>query len=142
MGSRKAAPTMTMHDDRLDRPSTGALEALYATGHWLYCQDRFAHAQNVFRAMVHLAPRDERGWLALGACHEAVDQHDIAMELYSAAIDMADVAPRCELARARILRQRGRDREALEAIEEAARIAEEIRDDELQRLVAQERRPR
>ena len=133
---------MTMHDDRPRRPSPGALEALYATGHWLYVQDRFAHARNVFRAMVHLDPRDERGWLALGACHEAVDQHDIAMELYVAAVETADVAPRCELARARILRQRGRDREATEAIEEAERIADELDDDELRRLVALERRHR
>ena len=125
--------------DRLDRPSSGALEALYATGHWLYSQDRFVHAQNVFRAMVHLDPQDERGWLALGACHEAIDQHEIAMELYSAAVEMAPVAPRCELARARILKQRGRDAEARKAIEQAARIADELRDDELQRLVAIER---
>lgn len=121
------------------QPSASALEALYATGHWLYSQDRFPHAQSVFRAMIHLAPRDERGWLALGACHEAMDQHDIALELYAAAVSVAQTAPRCELARARIFRQRGRDREARDSIEEAARIADELRDDELRRLVAAER---
>ena len=89
--------------------------------------------------MIHLAPRDERGWLALGACHEAMDQHDIALELYAAAVSVAQTAPRCELARARIFRQRGRDREARDSIEEAARIADELRDDELRRLVAAER---
>jgi tetratricopeptide (TPR) repeat protein len=122
------------------QPSQSAIEALYATGHWLYSQDRFTHAQNVFRAMVHLAPRDERGWLALGACHEAADQHDIALELYSAAVSVAQTAPRCEIARSRILRRRGLDREARFALEEAARIAEELRDEELRRLVAAERR--
>lgn len=121
------------------QPSQGALEALYATGHWLYSQDRLTHAQNVFRAMVHLAPRDERGWLALGACHEAIDQHDIALELYAAAVSVAQTAPRCEIARARILRRRGLTREAQFALEEAGRIAEELRDDELRRLVAAER---
>jgi tetratricopeptide (TPR) repeat protein len=122
-----------------EQPSQSALEALYATGHWLYSQGRYTHAQNVFRAMVHLAPRDERGWLALGACHEVVDQHDIALELYSAAVSVAQTAPRCEIARSRILRQRGLTREAQFALEEAGKIAEELRDDELQRLVAAER---
>ena len=122
------------------RPSPGAIEALYATGHWLYFQDRFGHAQSVFRALIHIAPEDERGWLALGACHEALDQHDIALELYSAAGSVVPTAPRCELARARILRKRGRVTEARHAVEEAARIADELRDDELRALVAAERR--
>jgi tetratricopeptide (TPR) repeat protein len=121
------------------QPSPGAIEALYATGHWLYSQERFSHAQSVFRALIHIAPDDERGWLALGACHEAMDQHDIALELYAAAGSVVHTAPRCELARARILRKRGLVGEAREAVEEAARIAEELRDDELRRLVAAER---
>jgi tetratricopeptide (TPR) repeat protein len=119
--------------------SPGAVEALYATGHWLYSQHRYAHALTVFRAMIHLAPQDERGWLALGACHEAQDQADVALDLYLAASSVAPCAPRCELARARILRARGRNEEALGAIQEAARMAEELRDDELRGLVAQER---
>jgi tetratricopeptide (TPR) repeat protein len=119
-------------------PSPGALEALYATGHWLYSQDRFTHAQSVFRAMIHIAPEDERGWLALGVCHEALDQHDIALELYTAAASVAS-APRCELARARILKKRGLDLEARKAIDHAGRIADYTRDDELRKLVAAER---
>jgi tetratricopeptide (TPR) repeat protein len=121
-------------------PSPGAIEALYSTGHWLYSQDRFSHAQSVFRALIHLAPDDERGWLALGACHEAMDQHDIALELYVAAGEVVHTTPRCELARARILRRRGMMSEAREAVDEAARIADELRDDELRKLVAAERR--
>lgn len=132
---------MTLRERReaLESPSKGTLECLYATGHWLYSERRYRHAKNVFRAMVHLASFDERGWLALGACHEAEHQLDIALELYTAAVGMADLAPRCELARARILRQRGRDGEAAQAVAEAARIAEEIQDDELRRLAAEER---
>lgn len=120
------------------QPSPGALEALYATGHWLYSRDRFAHAQSVFRAMLHIAPEDERGWLGLAACHEALDQEDIALEIYLGAAASA-VAPRCELARARILRRRGLEVEAHRAVEQAARIAEHQRDDELRELVAAER---
>jgi tetratricopeptide (TPR) repeat protein len=119
--------------------SQGAIEALYATGHWLYSQQHIDHAMKVFRAMIHFAPDDERGWLALGACHEAKDQHDIALELYGAAAAMAHAAPRCELARARLLRARGREEDANEAIAQAARIAEELHDDELRALVADER---
>jgi tetratricopeptide (TPR) repeat protein len=118
-------------------PSPEALEALYATGHWLYSQDRIPHAQSVFRAIIVLASDDERGWLGLGICHEALDQHDIALELYEAATGEA-IAPRCELARARILRRRGREAEARAAIAQAARIAEQQRDHELRRLVVAE----
>jgi tetratricopeptide (TPR) repeat protein len=119
--------------------SPSAIEALYATGHWLYSQERISHALTVFRAMVHIAPYDERGWLALGACHEAQEQQDIALELYTAAGVLAGTAPRCDLARARILRSIGRDTEARDAIDEAARIAEELRDEDLRVLVAAER---
>jgi tetratricopeptide (TPR) repeat protein len=118
--------------------SPSAIEALYATGHWLYSQQRIPHAVAVFRAMIHLAPHDERGWLALGACHEARDQHDIALQLYTAAGSVS-LAPRCELARARILRTRGMPEEARSALAEAGRIADDTRDEDLRRLVEAER---
>jgi len=129
-----------MMQPTLPNASPGAVEALYATGHWLYSQQRIAHALTVFRAMIHIAPRDERGWLALGACHEAQEQHDIALELYGAASAIAKTAPRCELARARILRARGMEAEARDALEQAARVAEDLRDEDLRVLVAAERR--
>jgi tetratricopeptide (TPR) repeat protein len=119
--------------------SPGAIEALYATGHWLYSQQRYAHAVTVFRAMIHIAPHDERGWLALGACHELQDQAEIALELYTAASSVAPAAPRCELARARLLRARGRTDEARGALAQASRLAEDMRDDDLKALVARER---
>jgi tetratricopeptide (TPR) repeat protein len=119
--------------------SANAVEGLYATGHWLYSQNSIEHARSVFRAMIHIAPDDERGWLALGACHEAQEQHDIALELYGVAIATAPAAPRCEIARARVLRMRGREDEALDALDEAARLAVELRDEDLQTLVASER---
>ncbi len=117
-----------------------AVEGLYATGHWLYSQLRIEQAMPVFRAMIHIAPHDERGWLALGACHEVQDQFDIALEIYGAARAVAPAAPRCELARARILFARGMDREARQALTEASRIADETRDPELRACVADQRR--
>lgn len=118
-----------------------AIEALYATGHWLLSQERIAQAVVVFRAMIHVAPHDERGWLALGACHEARAQHSIALELYGAAAEVANAAPRCQLARARILRSRGQLLEASEAIDHAAVLAMKLNDSELQSLVEAERGP-
>lgn len=119
-------------------PSPGAVEALYATGHWLYTLERFDDAKDVFRALIHVAPEDERGWLALGACHEAADQHDIAFELYDAATSLAS-APRCDIARVRILRRRGLESEARRTLDEVARLAECQHDHELRSLVAAER---
>ena len=68
-----------------DAPPLSAVEAFYAAGHWLYAHERFDDAVTVFRAVIRLAPSDERGWLALGACHEALDRHDVALELYDEA---------------------------------------------------------
>jgi tetratricopeptide (TPR) repeat protein len=118
--------------------SENALEALYATGYWLFTQRRTAHALAVFRGLIHLAPQDERGWLALGACYEAQDQHDHALTLYEWASHMGAAAPRCEVARARILRARGQVHEARGALAEAARLAHDLHDDELSAIVASE----
>jgi Flp pilus assembly protein TadD len=116
-----------------------AVDALYAVGHWLYNQDRFADAIRVFRAVLRVAPRDERGWLALGACHEALDQHDVALELYDQARRTAEAAPRCNMARARVLRARGMEADARESLEEAARVADQLDDDEVRALLVAER---
>jgi tetratricopeptide (TPR) repeat protein len=118
--------------------SENAVEALYATGYWLFMQRRTAHALAVFRGLVHLAPRDERGWLALGACYEAQEQPDHALALYEWAAQMHGGAPRCEVARARILRSRGHVLQARGALAEAARIAHETHDEELGAIVATE----
>jgi len=114
-----------------------AVDALYATGYFLFTKRQVTHARSVFRGMIHLAPEDERGWLALGACYEA--QHpDLALRLYEAARQSTPSAPRCELARARILRSRGRLSEARYALTEAARGAQQARDADLQALIARE----
>ena len=66
-----------------------AVEGLYATGHWLLSQDRFANAADVLRAMTLVAPEDERGWVALGAAHEGVAQLEVAKEIYAAGYALA-----------------------------------------------------
>ena len=120
-------------------PSTprSAVDALYATGYFLLIEQQVVHARSVFRGMIHLAPDDERGWLALGACYET--QHpDLALRLYDGARQSTWHAPRCEVARARILRSRGRASEARDALARAARAARQIRDADLNALIASE----
>lgn len=121
-------------------PSTSehAIEALYATGHWLFMQQRVAQALSVFRAMIHLAPEDERGWLATGFCYEAQSQADLALHIYAAALQLAEPAARCAVAQARILRTRGLIHEARRALAHAARAADAAQDEELRTLVANE----
>jgi hypothetical protein len=119
--------------------SVGGIEALYATGHWLVTRSRPEDAACVFRAMILLAPADERGWLGLGACHEAVDQPLLALELYGAAQVLLRRAVRCRLARARVLRVIGLDDEADDALLGAEALADEIGDDTLIAMALTER---
>jgi tetratricopeptide (TPR) repeat protein len=118
--------------------TTEALDALYNTGHWLHARERWRDAAAVFRMLVLCAPEDERGYLALGSCHEGLGQEAIALEIYAAATMTAD-APRCHVARARLLRKNGFPDDAEEALDEAASIADALNDDHLRALVANER---
>lgn len=113
-----------------------AVEGLYATGHWLLGNERFRDAGAVFRAMVTLSPADERGWLGLGAAHEGIAQPEIALEMYGTGRVVARPSPRCEVARARVLRALGRDDEAESALDLADEIVE---DDDVKAAIAAER---
>src|SRR5690242_8563786 len=94
------------------RVTKEALDALYATGRGLHDAERFTDAAAVFRVMILSAPEEERGYLALGSCHEGLGQEGIALEIYGAATVTLPHAPRCHLARARLLRAGGHDEEA------------------------------
>jgi tetratricopeptide (TPR) repeat protein len=120
-------------------PSNAASEAVYATGHWLFERSRFADAATVFRALVRVAPADERGWLALACCHQAVDHDTIALEMLGTGCVVAAPAPRCHLARARALRALGRIDEADEALEAATDAAEQCENDDVAAAVRAER---
>jgi len=138
MGNERCRPPMLRRVRPFWPPAPrSAVDALYATGYFLFAEQHVMHARAVFRGMIHLAPDDERGWLALGACYEA--QHpDLALRLYESARQSTSFAPRCELARARILRARGRLSEARQALTEAAIGAQHARDVELQSVIARE----
>ena len=90
--------------------------------------------------MVLCLPEEERGYLALGACHEGLGQEAIALEIYNMATLSAPSAPRCHVARARLLRRAGHDEHADAALDEAEAIAERENDEHLRALVACERK--
>jgi tetratricopeptide (TPR) repeat protein len=121
------------------RATKHALEGLYATGHWLHSRARYRDASAVFRVIVLCLPDEERGYLALGACHEGLGQDAIALELYNMATLSIPAAPRCHVARAKILRRSGMEEHADAALEEAERIALEQGDEHLIALVASAR---
>jgi hypothetical protein len=118
------------------------LDAIYAAAHLLLENERSAEAAHVFRLLLRVAPRDERGWLGLGLCHERATQVRVAIELYGAGSVVAlsrggGKSVRCFLARARVLADLGLDFDgALQAAEHAAR---EQCDDDLIALAAFER---
>jgi uncharacterized protein HemY len=130
--SASVPPASTIVDRR------HAAEALYATGHLLLGDEKPAHASGVFRAMALLVPTDERAWLGLGACHEAIHQNLIALEMYGTGRMLARAPVRCELARARLLHKLGREDERERALDRARELAESP-EPELVTLVERER---
>jgi hypothetical protein len=122
-----------------DATRARALDALYATGHWLLSRERVHDAASVFRGMAVLAPDDERPWLALGACHEALKQTQLALDMYCTGQTLSCPAVRSRLARARVLTLLGRDDEAEGALANAEEVAERFGDDGLIALVSAER---
>lgn len=115
------------------------LEALYSAGHWLVGQDRHREAVSLFRTMLLVDARDERGWLALAACHENLDEPEKAIALCELAVSACEgKAVRCTIARARLVATHRSIDEAREVYEEAARLAETLGETELGELIAQE----
>ncbi|HXX66437.1 MAG TPA: hypothetical protein VEK07_04615 [Polyangiaceae bacterium] len=116
----------------------GAVDSLYVVSLWLMQQQRYRDAAAVARALVRLAPYDERSWLVLGACHERGDETELALEMYGVGRTLAAPAPRCELARARLLRQRGMQTDACAAYAAAESAAHDLGDDALMHFIEKE----
>ena len=116
-----------------------AVESLYATGKWFLDQGQAQKAVDVFRVLLLVASSDERGWLGIGASHDALGQPSVALELYTLGAQ-ATKSIRCHVARARVLRALSRDDEAYTALEDAEAALDDVDDEELRVLVECERR--
>lgn len=116
-----------------------AIEALYATGHWLLGQGRYRDAADVFRAMARVTPEDERAWLGLGQAHEGAQHRLVAQEMYVTGVTLAH-GGRCAVALARVLREMGNDDGAADALAYAGERASDDHDEALAALVAYEQR--
>ena len=119
--------------------SPATADTLYSVGHWLLEQSRHDEAKHVFRTMLAVAATDERGWLALGACHEGTQELEKAARLYSLAPAACGSAARCLVALARVLRRLEREDEADDTYERAARVADDVSDEALAAIIAAER---
>jgi hypothetical protein len=131
-----------MSDASLAGVRADAIEALYATARWLLVHGQTREAAATASALVRLAPHDERGWLTLGAAHEASSQATVALEMYGVGRVMAAPAPRCELARARALASLGKHAESRLAYAAAAEMANGLGQRALLELIESERTDR
>ncbi|CAN5677803.1 hypothetical protein BH09MYX1_BH09MYX1_61140 [soil metagenome] len=127
-------PTVSPHDRQ------AAIEGVYATAHWLFSQERYKDAADVFRAMVTMAPEDERGWVGLGMCHEGAEQLRIAKEIYAAGTTLAKSPVRCAIALVRVLKRLGDDDAAVEILSMAEEMSECSSDEDAKLLVDEEKR--
>lgn len=100
-----------------------AVETLYATAHELLTGGRTNDAVAVFRAMLIVAPTDERAWLGVALCHVELDQPEVAISLLDTAQEGDVGGARCALARARLLRVHGSPEETRSAYLLAAETA-------------------
>jgi tetratricopeptide (TPR) repeat protein len=100
----------------------------------------YREAASVFRIMLLSAPHDERGYVALGSCHEGLGQEEIALTIYETAIDTAATSALAHVARGRLLLGCDQRELAEEAFDEAERQAELEDNDYARALVALERR--
>jgi uncharacterized protein HemY len=98
-----------------------ACDALYAAGHHFLRAERYADAASFFRMMLVVGPQDERGWLALGHCHELTGHPELAFEVYGSGAQIAERRTRCLLACSRICERAG-DTDRVDAILEAAEL--------------------
>lgn len=104
--------------------------SLYAAGHLLLDRERVEDAAVLFRTMLVADAEDERGWLALGTCHERLEQDEMAEELYGAGVQIARRKVRCLVAAARLFAKRGDDRVG-EVLDIAADLASSDEEEEL-----------
>ena len=63
----------------------GMIEARYALAHQIYAAGKYEEAEIIFRWLTVYAGDTEAHWLGLGACRQAMEQFDGALEAYQMA---------------------------------------------------------
>lgn len=124
-------------------PSTSGAppeDTLYSLAHREITLGNYRDAATLLRLMLHLAPDDERSWLALGLCHEREGQPGVARELYSAGTVAAAPSGRCALAAARVCLALCKQDEAVEHYESALTAFEALGENELHEIACAELR--
>jgi hypothetical protein len=119
--------------------NASAIESLYATGKWFLDQGDPLKAVDIFRVLVLVASSDERGWLGIGACHDALGQQAVALDLYTLGAE-ASKSARCHIARARLFKALSRDEDADAALDAAEMALASIVDADAEELLLHERR--
>jgi tetratricopeptide (TPR) repeat protein len=119
--------------------SPGAVDALYRTAYELHAIGRYVDAACLYRSMLALAPTDDRGWVGLGLCHEALGHREFAMNVYHASTVAVPGSVRCALARGRLLREYGCYAAADDAFDAAEQLARASGSTELATLVVHEK---
>lgn len=72
------------------------IEARYALAHQLYAAGKYGDAETLFRWLTSYANDTEAHWLGLGACRQALEKYDEALEAYQMAAlysSLEDPAP-------------------------------------------------
>lgn len=65
------------------------LDALYAIGHELFERDELARAADVFRYLAVAAPERAAAWWGLAACHERLEDYEVAAALYKTGAELS-----------------------------------------------------
>ena len=99
------------------RLSSEDADGLYAFGHQLYGQGRYADAALVFVYLVMYAAPEHRHYMGLAACQQAERKFEAALELYQACFLLAPEDPNAYLHTGECLLRLGRKEEALEALD-------------------------
>jgi len=101
---------------------TEQLEAFYAVGKLLYDQGAIRRAAEIFRYVLSVDARRANAWLALGACHEQLDDLEIAASLYEFGFRVSGHDPELGLLGARARAAVGDLTEAAELLEAVAEL--------------------
>ncbi len=67
------------------------LDAIYALAHELFENGDYARAADLFRYMIVVEPLREDGWWGLGACHERLEDYEIACEIYETGFELGSI---------------------------------------------------